>query len=106
MNRVQLRFYTRELEEYHTVFLYEWLLVLGSRLGITAGTATRAIAGYGRFDGMNSRDVGELKANRPIVVEFNLDEEQADKLLGMLRAEQLRVPYTRQVVEYHDGPDE
>ena len=52
---------------------------------------------------MNPHHIEELTANRPIIVEFNLGDEEADKLLGMITAEDLCVPYTRHAVEYYDG---
>ncbi|MEW9570393.1 DUF190 domain-containing protein [Rhodanobacter sp. Si-c] len=103
MNCVHLRFYTRALEEYHSVFLYEWLLLLARRLGIHAGVAIQAIAGFGYLGDAGSCHVEELATSRPIIVEFNVSDEEADKLLGMIAAEDLRVPYTRHVVEYHGG---
>lgn len=103
MNRVHLRFYTYALQEYHSVFLYEWLLLLARRLGIHAGSAIQAMAGFVRFGNMDTPHLEELTANRPIIVEFNLSDEEADKLLGMIAAEDVRVPYTRHAVEFHDG---
>lgn len=103
MNCVHLRFYTYALQEYHSVFLYEWLLLLARRLGIHAGAAIKANAGFGRFSNVDPHHTEELTANRPIIVEFNLSDEDADRLLGMIAAEDLHVPYTRHAVEYHDG---
>jgi len=102
MNRVNLRFYTYELQEHHTLYLYEWLLVLAHRLGIKAGTAIRATAGYGRFADSHAYPVQELTVNRPIIVEFIITEEEAEKLLTMIATEDVQMHYTRHLVEYHE----
>ncbi len=99
MNRVHLRFHTYELQEYHTVFLYEWLLLLGNRLGIRTGTAIRATAGCGRFDTAHPPRAHQLSVDRPVLVEFIVSEEDAEKLLTLMAAEDIRVFYTRHAVE-------
>lgn len=103
MNSVHLRFYTYELQEYHTLFLYEWLLVLANRLGIKAGTAIRATAGYGRFTASQAHRAQELTVNRPILVEFIVSDEEAEKLLAVIAAEDLHISYTRHPVEYRES---
>lgn len=102
MNRVNLRFYTYEFQQYHTLFLYEWLLVLAHRLGIKAGTATRATAGYGRFTEAHAYRAEELTVNRTIIVEFIVTDDDAEKLLAMIAKEAVQMSYTRHPVEYHE----
>ncbi|HVC18069.1 MAG TPA: DUF190 domain-containing protein [Rhodanobacter sp.] len=97
---INLRFYTYEFEEYHTLFLYEWLLVLANRLGIRTGTAIRAMASSGRFAGSHEPLVDELGVDPPIVVEFIVTDEEAEKLLDMIAAEDLQLSYTRHAVEH------
>lgn len=99
MNRVHLRFYTYELQEYHTVFLYQWLLLLGNHLGIRTGTAIHAVAASGRFADVHEPLVHELAVDRPILVDFIVNEEDAEKLLALMAAEDLRVFYTKHPVE-------
>ena len=97
---VRLCFYTCELEEYHTLFVYEWLLVLANRLGIRTGTAIRAVAGSGRFASSHEPLVHELGVNPPILVEFIISKEDAEKLLDMIATEDLHMSFTRHPVEY------
>lgn len=97
---INLRFYTYEFEEYHTLFLYEWLLVLANRLGIRTGTAVRTMASSGRFAESHGPLAHELGVDPPILVEFIVSEEEAEKLLGMIAAEDLQLSYTRHAVEH------
>lgn len=102
MDKVALRFYTHELQEHNMLSLHEWLLILANRLGIPAGNAVLALAGYSRFSHPSSRRANELIVNRAIVVEFIASEADADKLLAFLVEEGVELSYTRHPIEYHE----
>jgi PII-like signaling protein len=83
-----LRIYVTEREKHRGELLYEWILEQARGLGIRGGSAFRAIAGYGRH-GVKEEGFFELAGDVPVVVEFISTEVQAERLLGLLKAEKL-----------------
>lgn len=94
-----LAFYVSEKQHHAGMSLYEWLLERAKAQGIGGGSVFRAIAGYGRHGKMHEETFFELAGELAVKVEFVLDEEQAEKLLDSLHAEDLKIMYTRQPVE-------
>lgn len=104
MGRVQLRFYTREDQKCHIAYVHEWLLLLARRLDISTATATRTLAGFDRNSGAATRHVEDMAAGRTVIVEMLASEEQAQRVLDLLAAENLGLPYTRHTVTYAESP--
>jgi uncharacterized protein len=100
MNGTILRFYVHENRTHRHIALFEWLLEQAKRLGIHGGSAFRAIAGYGRHGILHEEHFFELAANMTIEVEFVVTDEQADKLLELLRAERISIFYARVPAEF------
>jgi PII-like signaling protein len=98
--QVALRFYMHENHKQHGILLYEWLLENAKKNGVHGGSAFRAIAGYGRQGHLHEQHFYELAADLPVVVEFLLSSEEADAMLARLRAENVRVFYSRTAVEF------
>ena len=100
MNGVHLRFYTYEDRKHHGLLVYEWLLQNARKLGIHGGSAFRAMAGYGRHGKLHEQHFFELAGEVPVLVEFILGEDEADKLIALLREEGLDLFYAKLPAEY------
>ena len=82
MQGICLKFYTSEFREHQGILLYEWLLERAKKCGFDGGTATRAIAGYGRHGILHE-----------------------ETFLELLRAENIDLFYVRFPIEYGFLPD-
>ncbi|MDO9065035.1 MAG: DUF190 domain-containing protein [Sulfuricella sp.] len=100
MQGVCLKFFVSESQRLHGKLLYEWLLEQAKGMGIAGGTAIRAIAGFGRHGRLHEEAFFELAGDLPVEVEFLVDGEQAERLLALLRDENLRLFYTRMPAEH------
>jgi PII-like signaling protein len=101
MNAVALRFYVHETRRHHKhkALLFEWLLETAREMGVHGGSAFLAVAGYGRHGVMHEQRFFELPEALPVMVEFIVSEEEADKLVAMARAEKIRMFCTRTATE-------
>lgn len=100
MQGICLKFFVSESQRHHGKLLYEWLLEQAKGMGIGGGTAIRAIAGFGRHGRLHEEAFFELAGDLPIEVEFLVSDEQAERLLALLRDENLRLFYARMPAEY------
>lgn len=100
MKGTYLRFYMHENHRHHGVLLYEWLLETAKKLGVHGGSAFRAIAGYGRHGVIHEQHFFELAGDLTVEVEFLLPREQAEKLLGIVRKEGVRLVYAMSEAEF------
>lgn len=99
MQGIALRIYMHENRRHHGVLLYEWLLEQARKMGIHGGSAFRAIAGYGRHGVLHEQHFFELAGDVPVVVEFVVDEDQAHRLLDLVRGENVHAFYTTAQIE-------
>jgi len=95
MNGSFLRFYVHENQRLHHTLLWDWLLQRANRLGIRGGSAFRAMAGFGSHHVLHEDHFFELAGTLTIEVEFIVTDDEAEKLLGLLRQERVRVFYAR-----------
>jgi PII-like signaling protein len=100
MQGTHLRFYTYENRKYGSALMYEWLLERAKAQGIHGGSAFRAIAGFGRHGKLHEQHFFELAGDVPVLVEFILDDSQADALLADLRREKVHLFYTRVTTQF------
>jgi len=100
MQGICLRLYVGEVQKQDGKLLYEWLLEQAHQIGITGGTAFRAIAGYGRHGKLHEEAFFELAGDLPVEVEFLLNEQQAERLLRLLKTLELNLFYTKTAAEY------
>jgi len=100
MNGTILRLYVHENRTHRHVALFEWLLEQAKKLGIQGGSAFRAIAGYGRHGILHEEHFFELAAQMTVEVEFVVTDEEADKLLDLLRRERVSIFYARVPAEF------
>ena len=87
MRGTYLRFYVHELRKRHGKYLYDWLLEEAKGIGIHGGSAFRAIAGYGRHGVLHEQRFFELVADLTVEVEFIVSDEEAERLLDLIRRE-------------------
>jgi len=100
MNGICLRFYVHENRKHRHILLYEWLLERAKSIGIHGGSAFRAIAGYGRHGILHEQHFFELAGDLTVEVEFLLSSEEAERLLDLLKQEQVRVFYAKVPAEF------
>jgi PII-like signaling protein len=99
MQSVYLKFYVAEKQRHNGTLLYEWLLEEAKKLGLSGGSAFRAVAGFGRHGHLHEETFFELAGEMPLQVEFVADAALADKLLEALRTHKLNLFYVRYAVE-------
>lgn len=100
MQGVCLKLFVSESRLHNGMLLYEWLLEHASQMGILGGTAFRAIAGFGRHGRLHEEAFFELAGELPVEVEFLLSEAQAERVMGLLRSENLQLFYVKNPAEY------
>jgi PII-like signaling protein len=100
MNGVCLKLFVSEAQRQDGKLLHEWLLEQARALGISGGTAIRAISGYGRHGRLHEEAFFELAGELPVEVEFLLSEEQCERLLELLKTRQLRLFYVRMPAQF------
>jgi PII-like signaling protein len=100
MKGIHLRLYTYENRKHDGLPVYEWLLERARKLGIHGGSAFKAFAGYGRHGKLHEQHFFELAGEEPVLVEFVVTEEQSDRFLQLLIAEELTLFYARLPAEY------
>jgi len=102
---VYLRFYMHEGQHLHHKPLYEWLLELAKSMGISGGSAFRAIAGYGRHRRLHEEHFFELAGDLPVEVVFTVRGDQERELLDRLRQEGVSIPVLRSEVSIGRSDD-
>jgi PII-like signaling protein len=94
MNVVCLQVFVSEASRHHGKLTYEWLLDAAQGLGVSGGSAFRALAGFGRH-GRHDAGFFELAGELPVVVEFFVDAALADQLLKVIADAGLKLVYAR-----------
>jgi PII-like signaling protein len=97
---VLLRLYIPVNEYHQEQPLFEWVLERAKALGLSGGSAFRAIAGFGRHGVLHQEGFFDIAANLPVQVEFVAEESEARQLIHLLRAEHISVPYVLTEVEF------
>jgi PII-like signaling protein len=100
MQGVFLKFYVSEYREHNNILLFEWLLERAKKIGLHGGTAMRAVAGFGRHRVLHEETFLELEADLPVEVSFVISEEEGQRFLDLLQAENLDLFYVKFPVEY------
>ena len=99
MNAVALRFYVHRPRRHGKQLLFEWLLECAKEMGIHGGSAFFATAGYGRHGVIHEQRFFELPEVLPVMVEFIVSPEEADKLPALVQAEKIHTFCTRTPTE-------
>jgi PII-like signaling protein len=85
-----LRFYVHENDRHGRMLLWQWLLQEANRLGIRGGSAFRAMAGFGSHHVVHQDHFFELAGTLTVEVEFIVTDDEAQRLLDLLRQEKVR----------------
>jgi PII-like signaling protein len=88
-----LRFYVHEGQRHQRRLVWEWLLEQANALGIRGGSAFKAMAGFGRHHVLHESTFFELAGTLTVEVEFIVSDEEAHKLLELVRSQGIRVFY-------------
>ena len=100
MKGTLLRFYVHENRKHHHILLYEWLLEQAKKLGIHGGSAFRAIAGFGRHGVLHEEHFFELAGDLTVAIDFAVTDEEAERLLGLIRNQRIHTFYVRVPIEF------
>jgi PII-like signaling protein len=90
-----LRLYVHEGARHRQALLWEWLLQQANHMGIRGGSVFRAMAGFGRHHVIHENHFFELAGSLTVEVEFIVTDEEAERLLELLRREKVRAFYAR-----------
>ena len=99
MNAVALRFYVHQPRRHGKHLLFEWLLEEAKKMGIHGGSAFFATAGYGRHGVIHEQRFFEIPEVLPVMVEFIVSGEEADRMLDLVRTEKISCFCTRTPTE-------
>ena len=99
MNAVALRCYVHQPRKHGKALLFEWLLEQAKQLGIHGGSAFFATAGYGRHGVIHEQRFFELLEVLPVMVEFIVSTEEANRLIELVRREKIHCLCTRTPTE-------
>ena len=100
MRGTYLRFYGQEGKTHHHLLASEWLLEQAKKMGLHGGSAFKAAAGFGRHGMLHEDHFFELAGKLPVMVEFVVSDEEADRFLTFLQAEELSLFYLRMPAEF------
>jgi len=105
--RTLMRIHIGESDKWHGRLLYEALVELFRREGLSGATVLRGVAGYGSTSRYHTDKILRLSQDLPIVVEVVEDSERVERILPMLdemiggglitRAGELMAPVLRQI---------
>lgn len=97
---VSLRFFMHLDARHRGRPLHEWLLEAARAEHAMGGSAFRAIAGFGRHGVLREEAFLELAGREPVMVEFIVDAEAADRLLDRVREAGMPLFFVRGAVQY------
>jgi PII-like signaling protein len=100
MQGICLKLFVSEAQRYASELMYEWLLEQAKKMGIPGGTAFRATAGFGRHGKLHEETFFELAGELPVEIEFMVSEHQAEQIMQLLKANGLKLFYTKISAEY------
>lgn len=95
-----LKFIVQEKERHHGQPLYAWLLAEAKKLGLSGGSAFRAIAGFGHSGVLHDAAFIELAGEEPVEVVFALSDAGKTRLLDHLRQQKLKLFYVSIPAEF------
>lgn len=90
-----LRFYVHENQRVQRTLLWQWLLQQANEMGIRGGSAFRAMAGFGRHHVLHEDHFFELAGTLTVEVEFIVGDDEAARLLELVKQARVRVFYAR-----------
>jgi PII-like signaling protein len=95
-----LKVYMTEEQKHDGKLLVEWLLERARQMGIPGASIFRATEGYGRHGVVHAETFFELAGKLPVELEIVATDDHIERLLGLIRAEGLKLFYVRFPVEF------
>ena len=95
MQGIYLKLFVPEELRVHGDLFYEWILKQAEAIGISGGSAVRAMAGFGRHGRLHEQHFFELAGQLPIILEFFGSAEVIDHLLVLLEKERSSLFYIK-----------
>ncbi len=92
---IYLKLFVPEQLRLHGDLLYEWILNQAQEMGISGGSAVRAMASFGRHGRLHEQHFYELAGELPIVLEFFASEVVINLLLALLDDEKQSLFYVK-----------
>ena len=99
MQGYQLTFFTQQDHQHHGKSLAHWLVEEARAMGIGGATLLAASEGFGHHRRIHSVHFFEL-TDQPLEVVMAVSVEEADRLFARLKAENIRIFYSKTPVEY------
>lgn len=99
MQGYQLTFFTQQDHRHHGKSLAHWLVEEARALGIGGATLLAASEGFGHHRRIHSVQFIEL-TDQPLEVVMAVTAEEADRLFARLKAENVKIFYSKTPVEF------
>ena len=100
MTQVCLKIYVHQFQKHAGVQIYEWLIEEAKKREFPGGSAVLSLASFGHHGHIHESHFYELGGgNLAVEVTFVLSEKQADAFLALLKAENLKLFFTKFPVE-------
>ena len=99
MNGYQLTFYTEQNRKHGNRTVSEWLLHEVRQLGIHGATVISCAEGTGHAGAHHAAHMLKL-ADQPLQIILAVTEEEAERILDVVKAENVHVFYTRVPIEF------
>jgi PII-like signaling protein len=99
MNGYQLTFYTEQNRKHGHQTICEWLLHEVSQIGIHGATVINCAEGIGHAGAHHAAHMLKL-ADQPLQIVLAVTEDEAERILDVVRAENVHVFYTRLPIEF------
>jgi PII-like signaling protein len=99
MKGYQLEFFMEQNKRKDHQALYEWLLDLARKQGISGATVMMGAMGFGHHSRLHSAHFFDL-ADQPVLVTMVVREEESVKLFKLLEQENTQMFYVKIPVEF------
>jgi PII-like signaling protein len=99
MNGYQLTFYTEQNRKHGHQTICEWLLHEVRQIGIHGATVINCAEGIGHAGAHHAAHMLKL-ADQPLQIILAVTEDEAERILDVVRAENVHVFYTRLPIEF------
>ena len=99
MNGYQLTFYTEQYRKHGHLSVCDWLLHEVRELGIGGATVVGCAEGIGHAGAHHAAHILQL-TDQPLQIIMAVTEEEADRILDLVRQEHVHVFYTRSPIEF------
>jgi PII-like signaling protein len=99
MRGYQLTFFTQQDHRHRGKSLAHWLVEEARGLGIGGATLLAATEGFGHHRRIHSVHFIEL-TDQPLEVVMAVSAEEADRLFARLKAEKIKIFYSKTPIEY------